>query len=117
MINLRPNGSRKCHPGLESLESRRVPAQFGAPWPRAKHLSISFVPDGTAVATGASTLFQALEAHQPTVDWRREILRAFQTWAVSAHINFAVKPDSGQPLGTPGPDQGDPRFGDIRIGA
>ena len=34
-----------------------------------------------------------------------------------ADINFAVKPDGGQPLGDPGPDQDDPRFGDIRIGA
>ena len=36
---------------------------------------------------------------------------------MNADVNFAVTSDGGQPLGTPGPDQGDPRFGDIRIGA
>jgi len=106
-----------CRPGTELLEGRRLPAQFGVPWHDALHLSVSFVPDGTPVASHRSDLFARLDAVQPTTDWQREVLRAFQTWAVEAHINFAVQPDAGLPLGTPGPDQHDPRFGDVRIGA
>jgi hypothetical protein len=117
MSRYRPQGLRACHPKLEVLEGRRLPAQFGVPWHDADHLTVSLVPDGTQIAGYPSNLFRTLDAQQPTADWQREILRAFQTWAVSAHINFAVKSDGGQPLGIPGPDQGDPRFGDIRIGA
>ena len=106
-----------CRPGLEALEGRRLPAQFGVPWHDATHLSISFVPDGTSIAGHPSDLFQTLDAREPTAVWQQEILRAFQTWAVQADINFALVPDGGEPLGTPGPDQHDPRFGDIRIGA
>ena len=36
---------------------------------------------------------------------------------MNADVNFALTSDGGQPLGVPGPDQGDPRFGDIRIAA
>jgi|GEM_PF-5662439 len=105
------------HPTVELLESRQPLAQFGVPWQDAQHLTVSFVPDGTLVGTQHSQLFQTLNATQPTAVWQQEILRAFQTWAVNAQINFALTPDGGQPLGVPGPDQGDPRFGDIRIGA
>src|SRR5690349_13408138 len=116
MSHQRRRSLRRYHPRLEALEERRVPAQFGVPWHEAQHLSVSFVPDGTLVGNQPSVLFQALDAQRPTADWQAEILGAFQTWAVNAHINFAVKPDDGEPLGVPGPDQEDPRFGDVRIG-
>ena len=102
--------------GVEALEGRRLLAQFGVPWHDATHLSVSFVPDGTLIGDHGSDLFKALDAREPAYVWQQEILRAFQTWAVEARINFALVPDGGQPLGTPGPDQHDPRFGDIRIG-
>jgi len=113
----RPRGTRHHRPGLEALEDRQTPAQFGVVWHNAYHLTVSFVPDGTLVGMQPSDLFRVLDARMPTADWLREILRAFQTWAIQGHINFAVKADGGQPLGVPGPDQADPRFGDIRIGA
>lgn len=94
-----------------------MPAQFGVPWHDAQRLSLSFIPDGTMIAGHASNLFQTLDAQLPQADWQRLILEAFQTWAVQAEVNFSVVPDGGEPLGTPGPDQHDPRFGDIRIGA
>jgi hypothetical protein len=87
------------------------------PWHEADHLTLSFVPDGTNVAGVPSALFRTLDSQQPTADWQQELLRAFQSWAAVADVNFALVPDGGQPLGTPGPDQGDPRFGDIRIAA
>jgi hypothetical protein len=102
---------------LEPLEDRTLPANFGIPWPNAGHLTISFAPDGTLVAGQPSQLFQLLNAIAPTQTWEAAILRAFQTWAGPTNINLSVVPDSGDPLGTPGPLQGDPRFGDIRITA
>src|SRR5262249_11024459 len=62
-------------------------------------------------------LFSTLNTITSTATWEREILRAFQTWAVQANINIGVVADGGQPFGSAGRPQGDPRFGDIRIGA
>jgi hypothetical protein len=90
---------------------------WGNPWPDARHLTISFAPDGTLMDGRPSNLFQTLNAVAPTGVWEREIVRAFQTWAVHANINIGVTSDDGSPFGGPGRPQGDPRFGDIRIGA
>jgi hypothetical protein len=94
-----------------------MPATFGIPWPNAGHLTLSFAPDGTPVGNQHSELFRVLNGVAPTQTWQTEILRAFQTWASSTNINLSVVADSGDPLGTPGPIQTDPRFGDIRITA
>ncbi len=102
---------------LEPLEDRITPVTFGVPWPEASALTLSFAPDGTSISGQPSNLFQALDAHLPTKVWQIEILRAFQTWAVAANINIGLVPDGGEPFGTLGLKQGDPRFGDIRIGA
>src|SRR5207244_10766047 len=102
---------------LEQFEDRVVPATFNVPWPDATSLTLSFAPDGTGAAGQASALFRALGARIPTAAWQEEVLRAFQTWAVAANINVGVVPDGGQPFGSLGLKQGDPRFGDIRIGA
>lgn len=117
MSQRRRRDGRTCRPGVHTLEPRRLPAQFGVPWHDAQHLTLSFVPDGTPVGTQRSVLFQTLGVHRTAADWQSEILRAFQIWSVDAHVNFGLKPDDGQPLGIPGPDQEDLRFGDIRIGA
>jgi hypothetical protein len=42
-------------------------------------------------------------------------VRAFQTWAAASDIHISVVSDDGEPLGTPGLLEGDPRFGDFRI--
>ena len=102
---------------LEQLEDRAVPASFGVPWPEANQLTLSFAPDGTHIASQSSRLFETLDAHLATHAWQEEILRAFQTWAVQANVNIGVVKDGGEPFGTLGLKQGDPRFGDIRIGA
>jgi hypothetical protein len=104
-------------PGFERLEDRCTPATWGNPWPNSEHITLSFVPDGTQVGNQTSDLFSLLNAEMPTATWETIILKAFQTWAVNADINVGVVPDGGEPLGTPGLIQGDPRFGDIRIAA
>lgn len=90
---------------------------FGLPWQDARHLTLSFAPDGTLIAGQHSTLFQTLNAQQPQSAWEGAILRAAQTWAQYANIDIGVVPDGGQPFGTDRNVQGEPRFGDIRIGA
>src|SRR5881275_2725888 len=98
---------------LEVLEDRCTPAAYGIPWHDATHLTLSFVPDGTAIAGHQSTLFQTLDQQMPRAQWKRIITRALQTWADYANISVGVVEDGGQPLGTPGSMQGDARFGDI----
>ena len=99
---------------VEPLEGREVPAAFGLPWGNAGHLSLSFAPDGTDVAGQTNTLAAEFAANP---NWKQDILRAFQTWAVQANINIAITPDKGQPFGVAGALQGDERFGDIRVAA
>jgi hypothetical protein len=108
---------RSRRPSLETLEDRSVPARFGIPWSDPLHLTLSFAPDGTQVAGKSSNLFATLNAEQSTALWQREVLQAVQAWAANANLSISVVPDGGQPFGTPGLSQGDPRFGDIRIGA
>src|SRR5438552_12946925 len=100
---------------LEHLEDRCVPAVFGNPWIEPGHLTLSFAPDGTSINGRASQLFQDMNAHFGA-GWQREILRAFQTWADYGNINLSVVADTGRPFGSVGPVQGNPNFGDIRLG-
>jgi hypothetical protein len=100
---------------VELLEDRLTPSFAGSPWPDPGHLTLSFAPDGTDAGGTPSGLFQKLNAAAPAANWEMEILRAFQSWAVNSNVNIGVVPDGGQPLGTTGAVEGDPRFGDIRI--
>lgn len=102
---------------VEVLEDRRVPAIFGQPWDDPHHLTLSFVQDGTQIAGHQSDLLAVMSAQPATVDWQRQILSAFQAWAAVANVNLGIVADSNLPFGTPGLTQGDPRFGDVRIGA
>lgn len=102
---------------LNRLEERCVPAVFGQPWTDARHLSLSFVPDGTLVGSTPSSLFSTLNAQQSTIEWQSVILRAVQTWASVANIDVAVVPDNGSPIGS-NVVAGAPRtFGELRIAA
>jgi len=101
---------------LQQLEDRTTPVLWNNPWPDAGHLKLSFAPDGTTVGSSTSTLSAEL-APLGQADSQLDILRAFQTWAAAANINVSVVPDLGTPFGEPGPVQGGPFHGDIRIGA
>lgn len=103
--------------GFEALEDRSLPTTFGIPWADPDHLTLSFVPDGTETPLGASNLSQALAPAGTTAAWKREILRAYQTWAAAANVDVGLVADGGQPLGSRGAIQGDARYGDVRIAA
>jgi hypothetical protein len=98
----------------ESLEPRETPAVFGTPWPDGQHLTLSFARDGTPVAGQSSSLSTLLAQLSSTA--RLDVLRAFQTWAVQAGLNIGLVADDGSAFGAGGAVQGDPRFGDVRVG-
>jgi hypothetical protein len=100
---------------VEQLEPRENPNAAGLPWVDPLHLTLSFAPDGAPTGPSLSGLAATLDRQVATGDWRLEILRAFQTWAVNANLNVGLVADDGLPLGTPGLVQGDPRFGDLRV--
>lgn len=104
--------------GLVQVEDRVVPTT-GLAWPDARSLTLSYVPDATAISGEASNLFTYLNGqfNNDTAGWKREIARAYHTWAVNANINIGPVADGGQAMGTAGLSQGDARFGDIRVGA
>jgi hypothetical protein len=99
---------------VEQLEDRVTPAVFGTPWPDGGHVSLSFAPDGTLIAGTGSELVGRLDQLGPRAPL--DVLRAFQAWVVNANVNIGLVSDSGAAFGTGGSVQGDPRFGDIRIG-
>lgn len=101
---------------VEELEGRDVPS-FGTPWLDGSSLTLSFVPDGADISGRASNLFALLGSTTAQPQWQREILRAYQTWAVEANLNVGLVADGGQAMGVAGAPQEDVRFGDIRVGA
>jgi len=116
--------SRKFHPSHDTLEPRLPLSGAANPstdyavvsrWGRPE-ITYSIVPDGTIWNGLPSSLAAELDAKVGPGIWRDDLARVMQLWADSANISIVQVPDSGLPQGTPGSDQGDPRFGDIRIG-
>lgn len=103
---------------LEPLESRLVLyAASGNAWPTSEVITISFQPDGTNLGGVNSNLIQAFNSNTDLNGrWQAEILRAAQVWAQATNINFVVVSDNGTASGSGKYQQGDPGFGDIRIG-
>lgn len=102
---------------LEPLEERSLLATVGAPWPQPRDLTLSFAPDGTPIGLHESNLFATLGRQRAASAWQTEVLRAFQLWTAAADLDIGIVPDTGRPFGVAGLAQGDPRFGDIRLGA
>src|SRR5581483_7167914 len=100
--------------GVELLESRDTPATFGIPWPDGQHLTLSLAPNGTPIGGTPADLGTLLQALGPSA--RLDVLRAFQSWVVQANLNVGLVADTGAAFGAGGAVQGDPRFGDIRVG-
>jgi hypothetical protein len=115
--------TQQALPRLEALEDRLVPYSVtGNAWPHPQLVTISFVPDGTQLSSAIGTpitsnLFGAFNAKfGSTAAWENQILRAAQVWAQQTNINFSVVNDNGAPSGSGLYEQGNPGFGDIRIG-
>jgi hypothetical protein len=102
---------------IEPLESRQLLAAFGTPWPEPRDLSISFPADGVAVGNYTNDLRETLDQIADRQAWEELVLRAYQTWSIHADINVGLRNDHDIDFGTPGFSTGDPRFGELRIGA
>ena len=74
-------------------------------------------PTEPASAANPVRIFATLNAHYSTAAWQTQIEQAASIWEQAANLNLAVVSDGGEPVGTSGDQQDDPRFGDIRIGA
>lgn len=98
------------------MEDRRVFAT-GIPWEAPDRLTFSLAPDGTAVGSGASDLFAALDSQFPRDVWQEELAKAFATWSSVTNLDFGLVSDEGEAFGVAGSNVGDSRFGDIRVGA
>ncbi len=108
----------KARPCLESLESRVVLySASGNLWPNPQLITISFMPDGTNLGGVTSNLQSTFNNNAKLKgQWQSIILKAAQVWAQQTNINFEVVPDDGAQPGSGNYEQGDPQFGDIRIG-
>jgi hypothetical protein len=111
-------------PQVEMLESRLVPYSVsGNVWPDLQLVTISFVPDGTTLGSGANghiyrNLFATFNNHAGwiTATWERQILKAAQVWAPQTDLDVVVVADEGTPLDSGNYQQGNPNMGDIRSG-
>ncbi len=108
---------KKFKPAVEELEQRLVCyALSGTAWADPV-ITVSYMPDETPTPFGASHLFRHLRfIDGGPARWQGEVQRAFSTWEAAAGVHFAFVADDGTPEGAAGAEQGDPRFGDIRIG-
>lgn len=117
MIRSRPS-FRRIQPRLETLEDRKLLyATLGANWAFGSRITFSVVPDGTDIGGLPSALFQSLNSRGISSS---QAIGAFQkaaaAWESVTNINLSLVPDSGASFGAVGNQQGDPDFGDIRIG-
>jgi len=112
---------RRARPRLEELEERWVPyAASGNAWPHPELITLSFVPDGTLMASGSggsvySNMFSKFNGRWAAAQWQAEVVKAAQVWAQYANINFDVVSDNGTTSGQGSYQQGDPGMGDLRI--
>jgi hypothetical protein len=74
------------------------------------------MPDGTSVGGSPSVLFQTLNAKFATASWQLQFQKAAAVWQAYTNVNLSQVSDNGSPEATNGNQQGDSRFGDIRIG-
>jgi Matrixin len=89
----------------------------GGMWQVADHITYSFAPDGTDIGGYSSSLFKTMSnAGFTTANWELQFQKAAAVWQSVSGINMVQVPDNGASFGTSGNQQGDARFGDIRIG-
>lgn len=111
--------SRARKPSAEGLEDRLLLyATLGGQWAYGSRITYSFVPDGTSIGGIPSTLYQSLANRGfSTQDWQQQFQNAAAVWEQFANINLVQVSDTGADFSVAGNQQGDPRFGDIRIAA
>ena len=89
----------------------------GVPLGLSNRLTVSFAPNGTQIFNQASSLFSAFSSILTPEQIQDSILTAFSTWGRNGNLDVGLVNDSGDAFGVSGSPYGDPRFGDVRIGA
>jgi predicted Zn-dependent protease len=79
-------------------------------------VTISFMPDGTNLGGNVSNLQSSFNGNAGLKGWQNVILQAAQAWAQQTNLNFTVVSDDGAASGAGVDQEGDPEFGDIRVG-
>src|SRR5262249_5325920 len=112
-----PTRSRALKPVAEGLEDRMLLyATLGGQWAYGSRITYSFAPDGTSVGGTPSAWYQAIANRGISVaTWQAAFQKAAAVWSAVANINLVLVPDNGAPYSVSGNQQGDSRFGDIRI--
>lgn len=123
MLTTRSRVTRRRHdrrltPRTEGLEDRMLLySATGGEWVYPIRITYSFVPDGTNIGGTSSNLNAQMASRGFTEQqWKDEFRKAAASWQIQANINLVEVSDSGDRLGVSGNQQGDSRFGDIRIG-
>jgi hypothetical protein len=82
-------------------------------------VTFSYVPDGTSLDKGASSMFKTFDAIFGPATWQNIFSSMLQKWEDVSNnkLNFVSHSDNGAAAGASGAAQNDSRFGDIRIGA
>ena len=109
---------RHARPQMENLEDRKLMyATLGAGWTYGSRITYSFAPDGTNIGGNSSAMFQTMTNRGfTTSQWQTAFQKAAASWEAASNINLALVSDDGSSFGATGYQQGDSRFGDIRIG-
>jgi Matrixin len=111
--------------GCELLETRQLLTGsglgtdytlMGGQWDNSKTITFSIAPDGVNWDQGTNDVNAKLDAEFGGTSWENLIVKAFQTWAAVTNLNFQMVADGPYDFNAPGVNQGDPNFGDIRIG-
>jgi hypothetical protein len=100
---------------FQSLESLALGDT--TPWTNPDRLTFSFVPDGTRVSKYQSELYSKFSHFFTPAQIENQFIKAFQEWGRLTGVNVGLVADAGLTMGVSGAIQGDPRIGDIRIGA
>ncbi len=107
----------------EALETRQMLSTTGVDyalsgfsWSNPSKITYSLPADGVSWDQGYNNLNASLNANFGNANWKRDFARSLQTWAASANINVVAVADNNAPFNVPGLSQGDPNFGDIRLG-
>jgi hypothetical protein len=108
---------RPSRPAVEGLEGRLLLYATGGGWSRPERITFSFAPDGTDIGGIPSGLNAAMVSRGISAqDWRDAFREAAAVWSQFSGFEFSEVSDNGVAFGTPGNQQNDGRFGDIRIG-
>lgn len=109
--------SRELRPQAECLEDRKLLyATLGGQWTYGSRITYSFAPDGTDVGGLTSSWNKRMSDLGIAENvWKDQFRKAAATWSFFANINMVEVSDDGSGFSVPGNQQGDSRFGDIRI--